>query len=141
LRRRVRCVIYEVKSKTNRSNENRPLKPIATAIIISKGWHPVEAVNRKLIRPSLNEIKEQIAPPRRPPLQKKPAPPDQTNAENFYYVKQMQAKTPMVFVLRDGETLHGTIEWYDKCCLKVNRTGEPNILLYKPAIKYMYKEG
>jgi sRNA-binding regulator protein Hfq len=100
----------------------------------------VEAINRKLIRPSLNEIKDQIAPPRRAPPQKKPAPPDQTNAENFYYVKQMQAKTPMVFVLRDGETLHGTIEWYDKCCLKVNRTGEPNILLYKPAIKYMYKE-
>lgn len=103
----------------------------------------MEAVNRKLIRPSLNEIKEQITPPRRPPAaqQKKPVPPDQTNAENFYYVKQMQAKTPMVFVLRDGETLHGVIEWYDKCCLKVNRTGEPNILLYKPAIKYMYKEG
>ena len=38
----------------------------------------------------------------------------------------------MVFVLRDGETLHGVIEWYDKCCLKVNRTEGPNILLYKP---------
>ena len=116
---------------------------MARPIISLKGWHSVEAVNRKLIRPSLNEIKEQIAPPRRtaPPQQKKPVPPDQTNAENFYYVKQMQAKTPMVFVLRDGETLHGVIEWYDKCCLKVNREGEPNILLYKPAIKYMYKEG
>ena len=90
----------------------------------------MEAVNRKLIRPSLNEIKEQIAPPRRGQQQKKPVPPDQTNA----------AKTPMVFVLRDGETLHGTIEWYDKCCLKVNRNGEPNLLLYKPSIKYMYKE-
>ena len=102
----------------------------------------MEAVNRKLIRPSLNEIKEQITPPRRAAQQqKKPVPPDQTNAENFYYVKQMQAKTPMVFVLRDGETLHGTIEWYDKCCLKVNRNGEPNVLLYKPSIKYMYKEG
>jgi len=104
----------------------------------------VEAVNRKLIRPSLNELKENIAPPRRAPQggaqQKKPVPPDQTNAENFYYVKQMQGKTPMVFVLRDGETLHGVIEWYDKCCLKVNRTDGPNILLYKPAIKYMYKE-
>jgi sRNA-binding regulator protein Hfq len=98
----------------------------------------VESANRKLIRPSLNEIKVQIAPPRRPP-QKKPVPPDQTNAENFYYVKQMQTKTPMVFVLKDGETLHGVIEWYDKCCLKVNRTGEPNVLLYKPNIKYMYK--
>jgi sRNA-binding regulator protein Hfq len=98
----------------------------------------VESANRKLIRPSLNELKEQIPPNRRP--QKKPVPPDQTNAENFYYVKQMQAKTPMVFVLRDGETLHGVIEWYDKCCLKVNRNGEPNLLLYKPNIKYMYKD-
>src|ERR1039457_1356260 len=105
-----------------------------------EGRHSVEAVNRKLIRPSLKEIKEQIAPPRRAPLQKKPVPPNQTNAENFYYVKQMQAKTAMVFVLRDGETLHGTIEWYDRCCLKVNRNEGPNILLYKPAIKYMYKE-
>jgi sRNA-binding regulator protein Hfq len=118
-----------------------PLNRVATANYnLIKGWHPVEAVNRKLIRPSLNEIKEQIAPPRRAPLQKKPVPPDQTNAENFYYVKQMQAKTPMVFVLRDGETLHGVIEWYDRCCLKVNRNEGPNILLYKPAIKYMYKE-
>lgn len=99
----------------------------------------MESVNRKLIRPSLSEIKDQGPNARR--VQKKPIPPDQTNAENFYYVKQMQAKTPMVFVLRDGETLHGVIEWYDKCCLKVNRTGEPNLLLYKPCIKYMYKEG
>jgi len=99
----------------------------------------VESVNRKLIRPSLSEIKEQGNPRR--VQQKKPIPPDQTNAENFYYVKQMQAKTPMVFVLRDGEMLHGVIEWYDKCCLKVNRTEGPNLLIYKPAIKYMYKEG
>jgi len=92
---------------------------------------------RKLIRPSLAEVKDRY--PTRS-FQRKQAPPEQTNAENFYYVKQMQAKTPMVFVLRDGETLHGVIEWYDKCCLKVNRTEGPNLLLYKPAIKYMYKE-
>ena len=104
----------------------------------------MEPANRRLIRPALVEAKEQPAANRRvnsAPNLKKTSPPEQTNAENFYYVKQMQAKTPMVFVLRDGETLHGVIEWYDKCCLKVNRAGgEPNILLYKPAIKYMYKE-
>jgi len=73
--------------------------------------------------------------------QKKVTPPDQTNAENFYYMKQMQAKTRMVFVLKDGETLEGVIEWYDKCCLKVNRDGQPNLLIFKPNIKYMYKAG
>jgi len=100
----------------------------------------VESVNRKLIRPAFNEFKESAPPPARKTLQKKPVPPDQTNAENFYYVKQMQSKTPMVFVLRDGEMLRGVIEWYDKTCLKINRTGEPNLLLYKPNIKYMYKD-
>jgi host factor-I protein len=73
---------------------------------------------------------------------KKPAPPEQTNAENFYYQKQIQARTPMVIVLRDGEEVHGIIEWYDRNCIKVNRdSGEPNLMIYKPAIKYMFKEG
>ena len=75
----------------------------------------------------------------RPPV-KKAVPPDQTNAENFYYVKQMQSKTPMTIVMRDGEVLHGVIEWYDRLCLKVNREGAPNLLLYKTHIKYMHKE-
>ena len=77
--------------------------------------------------------------PRRAPAAKKPVPPDQTNAENFYYIKQMQSKTPMVIVLRDGEQLNGIIEWYDKLSLKVNRTDGPNLLVYKSYIKYMYK--
>ena len=73
---------------------------------------------------------------------RKPSPPEQTNAENFYYQKQMQSRTPMVIVLRDGEEVHGIIEWYDRNCIKVNRdSGQPNLMIYKPAIKYMYKEG
>ncbi len=96
----------------------------------------MEALNRRLIRPSLNEVKEQMNSRR---VQKKSVPPDQTHAESFYYVKQMQAKTPMVVVLGGGEELHGYIEWYDKCCLKINRSDGPNLLVYKPSIKYMYK--
>lgn len=95
----------------------------------------METGNRRLIRPPLNGAKE--VPPRK--NVKKSPPPDQTNAENFYYVKQMQSKTPMVIVLKDGEEIHGVIEWYDKCCLKVNRDEGPNLLIYKPNIKYMYK--
>jgi host factor-I protein len=95
--------------------------------------------NRKLIRPSLAEIKEQmvIKPPRN---HKRPATNDATNAENFYYVKQMQNKTPMVIVLQDGETVHGVIEWYDKNSIKLNRAAEPPLLVLKHYIKYMYKE-
>jgi len=72
---------------------------------------------------------------------RKAAPPEQTNAENFYYQKQMQSRTPMVIVLRDGEEVHGVIEWYDKACIKVIRDdGRPNLMIYKPSIKYMFKE-
>ncbi len=76
---------------------------------------------------------------RRTQTQNKPVPPEHTNAENFYYVKQMQSHTPMVIVLKDGESISGVIEWYDKECLKLNREQEPNLLIYKPNIKYMYK--
>jgi sRNA-binding regulator protein Hfq len=61
------------------------------------------------------------------------------NAKRAKKVKQMQSKTPMVIVMKDGELLHGIIEWYDKCCLKFNREEGPNLLVFKPNIKYMYK--
>ena len=96
----------------------------------------MEPGNRKPVRPSFTEVKDS-----REPIKKvrKPVPPDQTNAENFYYIKQMQSKTPMTIVLKDGEQLHGIIEWYDKMSLKVNRLDGPNLLVYKSNIKYMYK--
>jgi host factor-I protein len=114
--------------------------------------------NRKLIRPTLNRASVDHAhnnhghshPPaerrdrerdRSAAPAKKIPPTEQTNAENFYYQKQMQTKTPMVVVLRDGEEVHGYIEWYDKNCIKLNRSGSANLMIYKPAIKYMFKEG
>ena len=99
----------------------------------------MEASNRKLIRPSFTDVKETKDAPVRKNQPKKPIPPDQTNAENFYYIKQMQSKTPMVIVMKDGEVLEGVIEWYDKASLKVNRDEGPNLLVYKANIKYMYK--
>jgi host factor-I protein len=94
-------------------------------------------VNRKLIRPSLSEIQDQMGTRLQ---RKKPAPPEQTNAENFYYIKQMQARTPMVVVLDTGEQIRGVIEWYDKHCIKVHRASEPNLLIMKTFIRYMYKQ-
>jgi len=95
-------------------------------------------MNRRLIRPSLSDVQDQMGGRMQ---RKKPAPPDQTNAENFYYVKQMQGRTPMVVILDQGETIHGVIEWYDRNCIKVHRTNEPNLLIMKSCIRYMYKDG
>ena len=61
------------------------------------------------------------------------------NAELFYLQKQIQSQTPMVIVLEDGEHLEGCIEWYDRNTLKVR--GRQKTLVYKAAIKYMYKVG
>jgi sRNA-binding regulator protein Hfq len=72
-------------------------------------------------------------------VRKRVPPPMETNAEIFYYKKQIDAHTLMVIVLLDGEEIEGTIEWYDKAALKVNRKSAPNLLLLKHHIKYMYK--
>jgi len=123
-------------------------------------------VNRKLIRTTLAEVKgkaREVPQPRersngssraanegreqRPPQQhaspvqvkKRIPPPNETNAEIFYYKKQIDAHTLMVIVLLDGEEIEGTIEWYDRGALKVNRKGAPNLLILKRNIKYIYK--
>src|SRR5438128_2864339 len=96
-------------------------------------------MNRKLIRPDLSEIKDQMTV-RGAGRLRKPTPPEQTNAESFYYLKQMTNRTKMVIVLKDGEEVRGTIEWYDRGALKVHRPKEPHILLLKDTIKYMDKE-
>ena len=118
-------------------------------------------MNRKLIRTTLAEVKEREqqharhVPPPQPQqhqsnsgggggasaaAQRKRIPPEQTNAESFYYKKQMDSHTPMVIVLQDGEALHGIIEWYDKGSLKLHREDGPNLLILKHNIKYLYKD-
>lgn len=94
------------------------------------------ANGRRFSRSANSEFK----PAGRKSARTKPAPPDQTNAENFYYLKQMNSKTPMVIIMTDGEEIRGWIEWYDKSCLKVNREGAPNLLIQKHCIKYLFKE-
>src|SRR5262245_21407638 len=69
---------------------------------------------------------------RQPPL-------TETHAEIYYYKKQIDAHTPMILVLQDGEEIEGTIEWYDRGALKINRRSAPNLLVLKRHIKYMYK--
>jgi len=93
--------------------------------------------DRKLIRPDLEDIKRS---PASRGARRRAAPPEQTNAEEFYYLKQMAAKTPIVMILTDGEELHGWIEWYDKGSIKLNRTEGPNLLILKHNIRYMFKE-
>jgi host factor-I protein len=101
-------------------------------------------MNRKLIRPHLSEIKERMGQEKerdRDAAHKRAHPPTDTFAENYYYLKQMNKKTPMAVVFSDGEVVEGYIEWYDRNCIKLNREGAPNLLVYKSNIRCVYKVG
>jgi sRNA-binding regulator protein Hfq len=63
---------------------------------------------------------------------------ESSHAEAFYFQKQIQLQTEMTFVLEDGEELHGVIEWYDKCVVKM-RVGRARVMIYKASVKYLYK--
>lgn len=62
---------------------------------------------------------------------------ESSNAEAFYFQKQVQAQTRMVIVLEDGEQITGCIEWYDRNAIKVKNSSR--MLIYKASIKYIYK--
>ena len=121
-------------------------------------------MNRKLIRTTLADVKarrDQMPPrdrqngnpgqggmgqprPGQPPSsamqqRKRQPPPFETHAEIYYYKKQIDAHTTMVLVLEDGEEVEGTIEWYDRGALKINRRSGPNLLVLKRHIKYIFK--
>jgi hypothetical protein len=80
---------------------------------------------------------------------------DSSHAESFYFQKQMQTRTPMVFVLEDGERIEGCIEWYDRHAIKVRcsapaaqrlrgprgNEGGTRAMIYKSCIKYLHKAG
>jgi len=94
-------------------------------------------MNRRLIRPNFAEIKDKMNA--QDQAKKKIHPPTDTSAENYYYLKQMNKKTPMAVVFADGQVIEGYIEWYDRNTIKLNRENAPNLLIYKANIKYIYK--
>ena len=63
---------------------------------------------------------------------------ESSHAEAFYFQKQMQQQTEMTVVLEDGEELHGIVQWFDRCVVKL-RSGRKRTLVYKSAIKYLFK--
>ncbi|WP_052571896.1 Hfq-like protein [Geothrix fermentans] len=130
-RKLIRPNLSELKDKLGipaKGGGGEVMTPVPPAMTAS--GEPNPAVN-----PAAATAPQGLGSPRR-----RIAPPEQTNAESFYYLKQMQSKTPMVIVLQDDEKVRGVIEWYDKHCLKINRVKEPNILVPKHNIKYIYKQ-
>jgi sRNA-binding regulator protein Hfq len=103
---------------------------------------------RKLVRPTLppDARSRRSYSPRDTPLlthQQQPVANGRTessHAEAFYLQKQMHSQTLMVFMLEGGDHVQGAIEWYDTETIKI-RDGSVRTLIYKAAIKYLYKAG
>jgi sRNA-binding regulator protein Hfq len=73
--------------------------------------------------------------------QKKQTPAQRTFAYEYYLLKQIREKTPMVLKLVDGEEVSGMITWYDQYAIKLEREPEaPNLVVQKQAILYYYKK-
>jgi sRNA-binding regulator protein Hfq len=121
-RKLIRPTLAEVRSKTRETPVTAPAKPIIVQRAVKEPSGAASAAPQPAIQ-----------------VRKRQPPPAETFAELYYYKKQIDAHTLMVIVLQDGEEVEGTIEWYDRNALKINRHTEPNLLLLKHNIKYMFK--
>ncbi|MDE1161810.1 MAG: RNA chaperone Hfq [Acidobacteriaceae bacterium] len=99
---------------------------------------------RKLVRPSLAGLNRRRDPQQgedplsHAMLSEQHGVPESSHAEVFYFQKQIQQQTEMTVVLEDGEEIHGVIQWFDKCAIKL-RVGRQRVMIYKSCIKYLYK--
>ena len=98
---------------------------------------------RKLIRPKLSAVERRRDPshsgdPLTHAMNAESHPQITSHAEAFYFQKQIQQQTDMTVVMEDGDELHGVVEWYDRCAIKL-RAGRQRVLVYKSGIKYLFK--
>ena len=125
------------------------LPPVAVAKVPATMPTPAVTGPRRLVRPTLPEkalngrlfARRAVSPltAHHPTHQLAAARQESSHAEVFYFQKQMQTQTLMTFVLDDGESIEGYIEWYDRDVIKVRHGGRT--LIYKSCIKYLYKSG
>ena len=132
-RKLIRTTLAEVKEREQQQQLQHQVRPVPQPVVSQSGSAPSSSAATAAVAAA-------AAAAAAAAQQRKRVPPEQTNAESFYYKKQMDARTPMVIVLQDGEQLQGTIEWYDKGSLKLHRLVGPNLLILKHNIKYMYKD-
>ena len=82
------------------------------------------------------------APPRGPaPEAADPqGPPDRTFRETQYLKSLVANKTPVRIRLRDNQEVEGVVEYYDAGFIRLTRTGEANLFIYKSDIKYLEEQ-
>jgi host factor-I protein len=65
--------------------------------------------------------------------------PDQTFEEVKYLRHLIDDRVPVRVRLSDNQEVDGLVEFYDANFIRITRTGEPNLFLFKHDIKYLYE--
>jgi host factor-I protein len=65
--------------------------------------------------------------------------PDQTFEEVKYLRHLIDDRVPVRVRLSDNQEVDGVVEFYDANFIRITRTGEPNLFLFKHDIKYLYE--
>ena len=65
--------------------------------------------------------------------------PDQTFEEVKYLRHLIEDRIPVRVRLSDNREVDGVVEFYDATFIRITRTGEPNLFLFKHDIKYLYE--
>jgi len=66
--------------------------------------------------------------------------PEQTFEEARYLRQLIESATPIRVKMSDGEEVVGVIEYYDQSFIRLTRTGQPNLFIFKQDIKYIQEE-
>jgi sRNA-binding regulator protein Hfq len=67
-------------------------------------------------------------------------PPDRTLREMQYLKSLVVNKTPVRIRLRDNQEVDGIVEYYDAAFIRLTRSGEANLFIYKSDIKYLEEQ-
>ena len=73
--------------------------------------------------------------------QKSHQPQTETGQEAIYLRTLSDRQTPVVIQLRDGESLHGWIEYFDDRMIRLTREDMPNLFIYKRQILTITEQG
>jgi host factor-I protein len=65
--------------------------------------------------------------------------PEQTLEEHRYLKRLVDNAVPVRVKLINNDELDGIIEFYDESFIRLTRTGQPNLFVYKHDIKYLHE--
>ena len=84
---------------------------------------------------------EPMTPAFSPRRRSKTPPPGDTGQEALYLRSLSDRQVPVQIKLRDGEVVRGWIEYFDDGMVRLTRSGQPNLFIYKHQILTICESG